>query len=512
MKEIGKTVFFGAVGIVLATSLTGFFFPKDLEYWANLAFQFSIQKFGWFYLMATFAFLVFSIYLLFSPYKNIKLGNDDEEPEYPFFPWLAMLFAAGMGIGLVFWGVAEPIYHYSHPPMGMAERLTPEAARLAFRYSFFHWGLHPWSVYTVIALAIAYSQFRKGESGLISVTLRPLLGDRVDGTPGKIIDMIAVIATAFGVATSLGLGSLQITAGLSRLFGWEQTLQSNTIVIIIATILFLISANTGLDRGIKFLSNTNMIIALLLFGFVFFVGPTSFIMEVFTTTLGSYFKEFLPMSFRMTPFTNQKWLGEWTLFYWAWWIAWAPFVGTFIARISRGRTIREFVTGVLFVPSVMSALWFSVMGGSALYSELFENSNIVRAVDLDVSTAVFVALEKLPFGSFLGGIAILLVIVFFVTSADSATFVMGMLSTKGSLNPGNSVKIIWGILQAMIAIALLMSGGLKALQTVLIIIALPFSFILVAIIFSIHRSLSEDAMSQKHPFPEKGKLSKEKID
>lgn len=491
-SSIGKTVFFSSVAIIITFSLLGFVYPKALAYWANVAFEFSIHKFGWFYLISTFAFLVYSFYLLFGPYKNIKLGKDDEKPEYSYFSWLAMLFAAGMGIGLVFWGVAEPIYHYSHPPMGMAERLTPDAARIAFRYSFFHWCLHPWSTYTVIALAIAYFQFRKNETGLISATFRPLLSQKVDGPVGKLIDSIAVIATAFGVATSLGLGSLQISAGLSRLFGINPSIQTNIIVIIVATVLFLLSAVMGLDKGIKTLSNINLVIAIFLFFFVLFVGPTSFLMEVFTTTLGSYLKEFLSMSFRMTPFTNQKWLGEWTLFYWAWWIAWSPFVGTFIARVSKGRTIQEFVTGVLFIPSLLSALWFSVMGGTALYHDLFGNANIVQAVDKDVTTAVFVALEQLPLGSVLSGIAIVLVIVFFVTSADSATFVIGMLSSKGNLDPQNSVKIVWGVLQAMIAIALLMSGGLKALQTVLIVIALPFCVILVGIVFSIHKSLKEE--------------------
>ncbi|MCB1179183.1 MAG: BCCT family transporter [Leptospiraceae bacterium] len=492
ISSIGKLVFFSSVITILLFSFVGFIYPEELSEWAGIAFQFSIQKFGWFYLIATFCFLVYCFYLLFGPYKNIKLGKDDEEPEYPYFSWLSMLFAAGMGIGLVFWGVAEPVYHYAHPPMNLNDPTTPDAARLAFRYSFFHWGLHPWAIYTFIALAMAYFQFRKGEKGLISVTFRPLIGDRVEGFIGKSIDSTAVIATAFGVATSLGLGSLQISSGLSRLFPIKPDIQTNIIVIIVATILFLISATTGLDKGIKLLSNTNLSIAIMLFFFVLFVGPTSFIMEVFTTTLGGYLKEFISMSFRMTPFTNGKWLGNWTLFYWAWWIAWAPFVGTFIARVSRGRTIREFVIGVLFVPSVISALWFSVMGGTALYSEIFEGANIVQSVNQDVSTAVFVALEQLPFGKVLTGITVLLVIVFFVTSADSATFVIGMLSTNGNLNPHNAVKIIWGILQAMIAIALLVSGGLKALQTVLIVIALPFSFILVSMLFSVQKSLEEE--------------------
>lgn len=493
MTSIGKTVFYTSVSIILCFSLVGLTYPEHLGLWADKAFEFSIKKFGWFYLIVTFAILIYSFYLLFGPYKNIRLGKDDEKPDYSFFSWLAMLFAAGMGIGLVFFGVAEPIEHYSNPPMGMVEKQTADAAIMAFRYTFFHWCLHPWSIYTFIALVIAYFQFRKNETGLISTTFRPLLSNKVDGLFGNMIDSIAVTATAFGVATSLGFGSLQITAGLARLFGIDASIQTSIIVIIVATILFLISATTGLDRGIKTLSNINLTIAMLLFFFVLFIGPTSFLMEVFTTTLGSYLKEFLSMSFRMTPFSDNEWLGKWTLNYWAWWIAWAPFVGTFIARVSRGRTIKEFIIGVLFVPSILSALWFSVMGGSALYSQLFENVDIVGAVDKDVSTAVFVALEQLPWGKFLSGIAVLLVLVFFVTSADSATFVIGMLSSKGTMNPKNIVKIVWGILQAMIAIALLRSGGLKALQTILVVIALPFSIVLLGMLFSIQKSLKDES-------------------
>ncbi|MCB1156211.1 MAG: BCCT family transporter [Leptospiraceae bacterium] len=495
---VDKYVFSVSVFLIGIFVLFGLFLPEDLEKWAGLALNFSIDKFGWFYLISTFIMLIFCIYLIFGPYAEIRLGKDEDRPAYSYFTWLAMLFSAGMGIGLVFYGVAEPMIHYARPPMGMADPYTNDAARLAFRYSFFHWGLHPWAIYSTIALAIAFFQFRKNEPGLISVTLRPLMGDNVDKVSGKWIDIISIIATAFGVATSLGLGSLQIHAGLHYLFGLPEGKSITIFIIIITTVLFLISAMTGLDKGIKILSNTNLTIAALLFLFIFFVGPTNFIIELFTTTVGSYIQNFIPMSFRMNPFTGGKWLAGNTLFYWAWWIAWAPFVGTFIARVSRGRTIREFVVGVMLAPTLLGCLWFSALGGSSLFYEMFHNAGIVKAVLQNETTAIFLSLAQLPLGSFLGFIATSLIIVFFVTSADSATFVLGMLSSKGDMNPKNSVKFTWGVLQASIAITLLLTGGLKALKTAAIVIALPFSFILLAIVFSLLKILKEDLASRKN--------------
>lgn len=413
-----------------------------------------------------------------------------------------MLFSAGMGIGLVFYGVAEPITHFSNPPMGLAEPKSVEAAKLSFRYAFFHWGLHPWAIYAIISLAMAYFQFRKDESGLISSTLRPLLHEKVDGPIGKSIDIAAIIATVFGVATSLGLGSKQIQTGLQTTLGIELT---PYIIIVVATVLFLLSATTGLDKGIKILSNTNLLLAAFLLFFVLFFGPTNFIMGIFTNTIGSYLQNFLPMSFKMTPIVKEKlilsgeeissknyWLLGNTLFFWAWWISWSPFVGTFIARVSRGRTIREFVVTVMLVPTLLGCLWFSTLGGSAIHAELFESANIANTVSSEYTKAIFVTLERLPWGTLLSLIATTLVIVFFVTSADSATFVLGMLSCKGILNPSNFVKIIWGLSQAAISLALLYSGGLGALQTAVIVTALPFSFILLSMLISVNKALQED--------------------
>ncbi|MGF7185685.1 glycine betaine transporter [Desulfitispora alkaliphila] len=493
--EMG-TVFYVSVAVILMFVIWGFLLPESLAERTGTLLGFIIEGFGWFYLLSTFIFVFFVIYLGFGPYGSIKLGKKDDEPDYSFYTWLGMLFSAGMGIGLVFWGVAEPIFHYMAPPEGVNPE-TKEAAMIALRYSYFHWGLHPWAIYAVIALTLAYFRFRKGESGLISATFRPLIGDKVNGPIGKSIDSLAVIATAFGVATSLGFGALQIGGGISHTFGIPNTTSTQLIIILVVTVLYMISASTGLNRGIKTLSNINLGVASALLFFVLLAGPTLFIVDNFTATMGRYLGNFIPMSFRLTPFGGSGWVGSWTLFYWAWWISWAPFVGTFIARVSRGRTIREFVMGVLFVPAILGALWFSTFGGAALYLEIFQGVEIAQAVNADVTSALFITLEQFPLGTLLVLTAILLIITFFITSADSATFVLGILTSKGVLNPNISVKIVWGVLQSSIAAVLLWSGGLEGLQTASIIAALPFTVIMLGMVMSINKELKRELKEEK---------------
>lgn len=490
-------VFKVAISIVLLFVLWGFLSPSGLAEASGSLLGVITEKFGWFYLLSTFSFLVFSIFLAFSKYGSIRLGENTDRPEYTNRSWFAMLFSAGMGIGLVFWGVAEPMSHYMAPPQEATPQ-TAQAARLAMRYSFFHWGLHAWAIYTVIGLAIAYFTFRKKQSGLISSTFYPLLGDKVKGPIGKAIDILAIIATIFGVATSLGLGTLQINGGLNHLTNLPNTFSSQLTIIVIVTVLYLLSATTGLDKGIKILSNVNLLIAVLLLVFVLFAGPTAFLFDVFTTTLGSYLQNIIQMSLTLTPFSAGSWIKDWTLFYWAWWIAWAPFVGMFIARVSRGRTIKEFVLGVLLVPSLFGFVWFSVFGGTGLYLEMFTNGNIAEAVKTDVTSALFTTLQQLPIGFILSGIATLLIITFFITSADSATFVLGMLSSNGIQNPTMKVKLVWGLLQSTIAAVLLMSGGLQGLQTASIVAAAPFAIIMALMCYSLYSSLQQE-MEVKAP-------------
>ncbi len=484
-----------SVCITFIFILWGAIFPDNLESASTTAQTFLQERFGWFYLISASVILLFVVFLAFSKYGNIKLGKDDDEPEYSTFSWFAMLFSAGMGIGLVFWGIAEPVSHFFVPPHGDAE--TAEAAKHAIRYSFFHWGLHPWAIYALIALTLAYFKFRKDAPGTISATFQPLLGERVKGPIGKTIDIIAVFATVFGVATSLGLGAVQINGGLSFLNNSIPNSFSTQIVIIIGvTILFMLSVISGIGRGIKWLSNTNIVFAILLMFFFLFMGPTTFLLNLFTTTIGSYI-EYLPeMSFRLSPFSESggQWVQDWTIFYWAWWIAWSPFVGTFIARVSKGRTIREFIIGVLAVPTVFGALWFSVFGGTGIHMEMFSDTSIWQAMGEGDFTenALFATLQNLPFTTIATVLSIVLISTFFITSADSATFVLGMQTTNGRLNPPLNVKIIWGLIQGAAAAVLLWSGGLNALQMSSVIAAFPFVFILLAMMFSIHKSVKED--------------------
>ncbi len=484
------TVFlvWGAVKPVQLATVTG-----AIQHWL-------LDAFGWFYLLCATGLLITAVLLIFSRYGDIPLGKDGEQPEFPLLTWFAMLFCAGMGIGLVFWGVAEPTAHYYAPPVGVGK--TPEAASLAFRYSFLHWGLHPWGIYTMVALCLAYFQFRKGAPGLISAGCRPIFGERVNGRIGQTIDIFAVFATVFGVATSLGLGAIQISGGLSYLFQLPNTVGAQLVIIVIVTVLFLVSALTGIQRGIKYLSNLNMVLAVSLMGFLLVLGPTSFIMDVFTSALGDYIHDLPKMSLYLAPFDDSGWLYDWTLFYWAWWIAWAPFVGTFIARISRGRTVREFVLGVLFVPTLFCAFWFSIFGGTAIALDMFDHVGLQQVIESQgKEVALFTLLEHFPMGKIMSGLALLLIATFFITSGDSATFVLGMFTSNGNLNPSNSIKFTWGVIQSVAAAVLLWSGGLKGLQTGSILAAFPFAFIMLLLVFSLFKSLKEEPLSRPRPEP-----------
>ncbi|WP_373601368.1 glycine betaine uptake BCCT transporter [Paraclostridium bifermentans] len=489
-------VFYISVVLIGLFVLWGLISPTSLGNSANEALKFTTTNFGWMFLIITFLVLVFMIFLAFSKYGKLKLGKEDDKPEFNNLTWFGMLFSAGMGIGLVFWGVAEPLDHYIYPPMGI-EPLTPQAANSAIVFSFFHWGLHAWAIYSLVGLTIAYFRFRKGKKLLISQTLSPIIGDNIQSAKAKTIDTLAIIATAFGVATSLGLGAMQINGGLNQLFGVDINYLNQFIIIVIATILFLLSASTGLEKGIKILSNINVGIAILLLVFVFILGPTSKILEIFTNSLGTYLQNIVSMSLRLTPFKESTWIADWTLFYWAWWIAWSPFVGVFIARVSKGRTIREFIVGVLLVPSLFSYIWFSVFGGTALNLEINTNLSLLEALKADMSSTLFITLNSLPLGFIASVVAVLLIITFFVSSADSATFVLGMFSSNGSMHPTNKVKFTWGILQSLVAASLLLSGGLEGLQTMSIVTALPFSLILVLMIVSLIKELRHEKVYRK---------------
>ena len=406
-----------------------------------------------------------------------------------------MMFSVGMGIGLMFFGVAEPVSHLATPPHGLAEAGSEEAARLAMQYSYFHWALHPWAIYAVIGLALAYSTFRKGRSNLISSAFYPILGDRVDGSVGRAIDILAIFATLFGTATSLGLGALQINGGLNYLSDSIPLSTGVAIgVIVTMTVLFILSAISGVHRGIQWLSNLNMVLAVLLVLFLLVVGPTIFILNTFTESLGAYASNLVTMSFRTAAFGEAEWLVAYTLFYWAWWISWTPFVGTFIARISKGRTIREFVLGVLLVPSVVTFVWFSVLGGAAINLELSGPGGIADAVAESPAVALFATLSQFPLAVVMSGIAVILVALFFISGADAGAIVMGMLSSRGVLEPRRWVVVVWGALAGAVASICLLSGGLEGLQQAAIISAAPFVLVMIGICYSLFKELRAETL------------------
>ncbi|WP_102029074.1 glycine betaine uptake BCCT transporter [Salirhabdus sp. Marseille-P4669] len=488
MERISK-VFWISLAIVLVAVVFGVATPDAFERVTGNIQSLITTSFGWYYLILVTVIVVFCVFLIFSPVGAIKLGKPDDKPEYSKGTWFAMLFSAGMGIGLVFWGAAEPLSHYIDPPL--AEGGSNAANKEAMRYVFFHWGIHAWAIYAVVALALAYFKFRKGAPGLISATLKPVLGKRMDGALGTVVDVLAVFATIVGVATTLGFGATQINGGLSTLFGIPNNFFVQFLIILVVTVLFMISAWSGLSKGIKYLSNTNMFLAIGLFVLMFIVGPTILTLNMFTDTIGGYIQNLVQMSFRIAPLNEEHrtWINDWTIFYWAWWISWSPFVGIFIARVSKGRTIREFLVGVLLLPSLVSFIWFAVFGTAAIDVQNAGNIDLTKFATEEVLFGVF---SELPWSTILSIVAITLVCTFFITSADSATFVLGMQTTYGSLTPPNSVKLTWGIAQSSVALILLYSGGLQALQNALIGAAFPFSLIIVLMMLSLYRSLTKE--------------------
>lgn len=495
MKKV-TNVFWIALALVVLAVAYGAMAPDSFAEVTGNIEGFLTTSFGWYYLLIVSVMVLFCLFFLISPMGQIRLGKDTDKPEFSYGTWIAMLFSAGMGIGLVFWGAAEPLSHFAIDP-ATAEPGSVEAFRESMRFTFFHWGIHAWAIYAVVALSLAYFQFRKGEPGLISATLKPLFGDKMNGPFGVLVDVIAVFATAVGVATTLGFGTIQINEGLAFLIddipGDNFTVQ--LIIIAVITVLFMISAWSGLSKGIKYLSNTNMVLAIALLVLVIILGPTLLILNMFTDSLGSYFQNIVQMSFRSAPVNgeNRSWIDGWTIFYWAWWISWSPFVGIFIARVSRGRTVREFLIGVLLIPTFLSFIWFAAFGSTAM-SVQQSGTDLTGLLTSEVLFGVF---NELPWGILLSVVAVMLIITFFITSADSATFVLGMQSTNGSLNPANSVKLTWGIAQSLIAVILLSAGGLDALQTALIVAAFPFSFIMLMMMASFFKSVSIEHRAYK---------------
>lgn len=447
---------------------------------------------SWFYILSVALILISVVFLAVSRYGDIKLGPDHSEPDYRNGSWFAMLFSAGMGIGLMFFGVAEPVMHFTSPPVG--EGGTVAAAREAMKITFFHWGLHAWAIYAMVALILAYFSFRNGLPLTLRSALYPLIGERIYGPIGHAVDVFAILGTVFGVATSLGYGVLQINSGFHHLFGLPVNTTVQVILITATCALATLSVASGLDKGIRILSEINLGLAVVLMLFVLLMGPTVFLLQAYVQNTGAYLSDIVNKTFNLYAYEPTDWIGGWTLLYWGWWLSWSPFVGLFIARISRGRTIREFVCGVLFVPAGFTLLWMTIFGDSAIHMVLNQGfTELAKVIDQDSSLALFAFLEHFPFSSLISIVAVLMVVVFFVTSADSGALVVDMLASSGHDHSPLWQRIFWSVTIGVVAIALLLANGLKALQTATIASALPFSIILLASIWGLFKALHLDA-------------------
>jgi len=494
--KLNPPVFYSAAGLITLIIIFAATVPDIASRWFDAVQSAIIINASWFYVLAVAIILLSVVYLGFSRMGTIKLGPDHSEPDYSRISWFAMLFSAGMGIGLMFFGVAEPVMHFLAPPV--AEPGSVDAAREAMKITFFHWGLHAWAIYAIVALILAFFAYRHGLPLTLRSALYPLIGDKIYGPIGHAVDVFAVIGTVFGIATSLGYGVTQINAGFNYLFDVPVSDTVQVLLIIGVTALAVVSVTTGLDKGIRRLSELNIVLAVLLLLFVLLLGPTVFLLQAFVQNTGAYVSDLVSNTFNLFAYEKTDWIGGWTIFYWGWWLSWAPFVGLFIARISRGRTIREFVLGVLLVPSGFTLMWMTFFGNSAI--ELIINQGVAslgEMVQQDVSVALFVFFEQFPWSRILSVIGTLMVVVFFVTSADSGSMVVDMLCSNGRNDTPVWQRIFWAAGAGLVAIILLLAGGLGALQTMAIASALPFTIVLLIATYGLVRALQVDVYKKE---------------
>ncbi|WP_352337967.1 BCCT family transporter [Psychrobacter sp. 16-MNA-CIBAN-0192] len=498
--RVSKPVFLSSAILIVAFIIFGAFFNELANQVFGQAKEFISVRFGWFFIVVVNLALVMCIYLIFSRYGDIRLGHQTEAPEYNLVSWVGMLFSAGIGIGLLYWGTAEPLQHFMAPPLGEPE--TVAAAKQAMNISFLHYGLHVWAVYGIVALSLAYFHYRRGLPLAIRSTLYPLIGKKIYGPWGHTVDTLAVFGTMFGVVTTLGLGVLQINAGLDTLFGIPNNITVQIILIAFITVLAGLSLLMGLDKGIKRLSDINIFLTIVLLSFVIILGPTQFIFNSFIENIGNYLHQVIPLGLWTESYAGEdKWQSSWTIFYWAWWISWSPFVGVFIARISRGRTIREFILGVLLIPITILFLWFTAFGGSAVHMELLAAADpsivspgLIDAVKVDYGSAIFRLMELYPFAQPMTMLIIVMIVLWFVTSSDSASFVIDMLTSGGDANPPKIQRLFWAGTEGVIAAVLLAAGGLGALQAASIVSGFPFAIVIVVMLYSLLRGLSRDRL------------------
>lgn len=490
-----------ALPVCAGAALIGVLDPERLSRFAALVTGTAFRAVDWFYAGLVTGLLILAAWLALGRYGSVKLGLPHEQPEFSTASWLSMLFSAGMGIGLLFWGVAEPVLHFVSAPGPVPG--SPAAARRAMELTVFHWGLHAWAVYSVAALVLAYFGFRRRTSYMPGAALRSGLAGRWVPMAAWLADLIAVIAVALGVAGSIAMGVFQLQRGLHVLAGVDaQAREVSLIILAVMVALYAAPLAMPLDKGIRWLSNGNMLLAVLVLLFLLFAGPTAFLLRSFVTTLGDYVSGLAALSFQLFPFGGEQasgWLRGWTLTYWIWWIAWAPFVGVFIARISRGRTIRQFVAGVLLVPAVFSVFWFSVFGGTGLWHELYGDGGVVEMVRHDVSIALFTLFDRLPGSMILAAAAVVLAAVFLITSIVSAAYVLGMLTGRGTLNPSARSKVAWGMALGALGAALVLSGNIDAVRAISVIGALPFSLVIVLQVIALLLALRQDSRPAVDP-------------
>lgn len=493
-SRIDLGVFIPAAAITVIFLIWGIISNESLTAVTGVMLDFLVGDIGWLYVLAVCGFVGICVFLVFSRYGHIRLGKDDERPEFGTLSWVSMMFAAGMGIGLLFYGVAEPISHLAAPPPGLADPRTEEAARIAMQYTFLHWGVTGWAIYAIAGLALAYFGYRYDGRNLVSTACRPVLGDRVDGVLGKMLDAAAVLATLFGLIPSLGMGALQVNGAMEFLWGVPNSATVQIIFIAVVTVMFVLSATTGVGKGVQFLANFSMLVAVALALFMVVVGPTRYIFSSVIESFGLYVYNFWPMMFRTGTFSQDKWVQSWTIFYWAWWISWAPFVGTFIARISRGRTIREFVLGVLVLPAAVSLVWFVIFGGTAVHLALTQGAGIVEAVEASQASALFALLAQFPLAEIISVVVMVLIVLWFVSGADAGAIVMGILCARGSANPPRLLTAFWGVTAAAAAAVLLLAGGLTALQQTMVVMSAPFMIVMLILTLGLLRQLRTEPL------------------
>ena len=488
--EVNGPVFFtSSIFIIISIALTLIFKKEAESFFAELQTAVA-ENADWFFILAINLFLIFLIYLAAGKFGKMRIGGPNAKPEFKTISWFAMLFSAGMGIGLLFFGVGEPVMHFNTPPM--AEAGTAAAAQEAMNFTFLHWGFHAWGVYALVGLSLAYFTYSRGLPLTIRSIFYPFLGDRIYGKIGDMIDIFAVLATVFGLATSLGFGVQQIASGLNHVFGLADGITTQILLIAGITLIATISVVLGVDKGVKILSEWNMRIAVLLLVLALILGPTIFIFRSFVQNTGSYLFNFLEIATWSETYTKGSWQNAWTVFYWGWWIGWSPFVGMFIARISKGRTIREFILGVLLVPSIVTFFWMSAFGSVAIDQIMSGNDVLSQAVNDDIATALFVFFQDYPLSSIINVIAVLLIAGFFITSSDSGSLVVDSLTSGGKIDSPVGQRVFWAVTEGTVAAVLLVGGGLQALQTATIVTGLPFTVILIIMCYSLHKGLQED--------------------